>query len=139
MNVEEARRLCASCGADVTHHQSHKNRRGQYFCAACHQAARRSSSDATDRERKRRCVCCGAEVARGAYHRNRYGEYICRTCRGKGKRSSRRGAIQRQLRFLEREIASARSELRQMGTNVTLILIGVGFGLVLFVARWLFR
>jgi predicted RNA-binding Zn-ribbon protein involved in translation (DUF1610 family) len=98
MNTEEVQKLCASCGADVTHQEHHKSRNGKYYCPTCQQARRGASHDEPDAGGLRRCVFCGAEVRRRERHRNRYGEYVCRSCHAQGKRWSRRKSAERSLR-----------------------------------------
>lgn len=78
--------------------QEHFKRRGEYICAACIDAGRRSPKRKSDEKKVRHCAVCGARVRRNECHKNRYGEYICLTCHGQGKRCSRQKTLQRMAR-----------------------------------------
>ena len=96
--IQAAEKLCASCGADLTHQKCHKDHYGQYLCLTCHRAGRKSPRAESDAEKKVRCIFCSAEVSHRECHKNRYGEHVCPVCHGKGKRWSPRRAFQRSLR-----------------------------------------
>jgi hypothetical protein len=42
MDQAEIKKICRSCGADVTHKGRHKNRDGEYSCLECHEAEKAS-------------------------------------------------------------------------------------------------
>jgi hypothetical protein len=73
-------KLCACCGADVTHQKRHKDRYGERLCLACYHAGRKSPRAELELNKMCTCVFCGAELIRRDCHQNRYGEYVCAEC-----------------------------------------------------------
>jgi hypothetical protein len=90
MSHTEKRRVCASCGKELTRRDCRKDRQGEYFCPTCYNQS------------PRQCACCGTETTRGNCHRNRYGEYICRSCHEQGKRASRGRSLRKWTRRYSR-------------------------------------
>ena len=86
MNDVEARKVCASCNADLTHQDHLERREGEYTCSDRDQTA--TPGGKADAGKRYRCTFCRAEVEREECHKNRYGEYVCLSCQVRGKRWS---------------------------------------------------